>query len=99
MTKRLVAFIVLLGVAGCAAPETPRGAALAAEKGCVACHGVDGQGVAPTFPNLSGQWEQYLRLQLFAYRAGTRENAIMNGQAAGLSDVEIRALAAHYAGN
>ena len=72
------------------------GEALVVAKGCVACHGVDGQGAAPSFPNLGGQWERYLRLQLMAYRSGQRQNAIMNAQSSGLTDDEIRALAVHY---
>jgi cytochrome c553 len=90
--------IALITVAGCASQVEPSGAELAVTKGCVACHGADGRSIAPTFPNLNGQWETYLRLQLMAYRAGTRSNAIMNGQAAALTDDEIRALARHYAG-
>ena len=74
----------------------PDGAALAAEKGCVACHGMDGQATAASYPNLDGQWQRYLRLQLMAYRSGKRDNAIMNGMAAQLSDPEIVALAEHY---
>jgi cytochrome c553 len=72
------------------------GAALAEQKGCVACHGADGRAIAPAFPNLSNQWARYLNLQLRAYRSGKRENSIMNAQAAQLSDEEIQALANHY---
>jgi cytochrome c553 len=86
-------------VCGCARDEAPDGAALAEAKGCIACHGPDGVATAPAYPNLAGQWERYLRLQLLAYRAGRRENAIMAGFAGALSDAEIRALAQHYAGN
>ncbi len=82
-------------VAACA-PDLPNGELVAQEKGCVACHGLDGKAIAPSYPNLNGQWERYLRLQLRAYRDGTRENAIMNGMAATLTDEEISALAAHY---
>ncbi len=82
-------------LAGCSEPAFD-GAALAEEKGCVACHGLQGESLAPIYPKLSGQWEKYLRLQLFAYRDGKRENAIMNGMAATLTDDEIRALAEHY---
>jgi len=40
---------------------------------------------------------QYLRVQLLKYQSGQRQNAVMNGQAAGLSRHEIGALAAFYA--
>ena len=72
------------------------GAALAEAKGCVACHGLDGVAVAPSYPNLDGQWERYLREQLRAYRAGKRRNEIMAGFAAALTDEEIRELARFY---
>jgi cytochrome c553 len=72
------------------------GEALAAEKGCVACHGINGKAIAPMYPNLNGQWEKYLRKQLAAYRDGSRKNAIMSIQAQNLSDEDIAVLAAHY---
>ena len=84
-----------LGLVACGG-ETLDGAALVQEKGCVACHGVDGKAVAMIYPNLNIQWEEYLRKQLIAYRSGERQNAIMGAQAMSLTDDEIRALAAHY---
>jgi cytochrome c553 len=90
----LVSFMVSM-LAACGA-EPLDGAALAQEKGCIACHGVNGKANVASYPNLNGQWERYLRLQLRAYRDGPRENAIMNGMATGLTDEEINALAAHY---
>ena len=77
------------------AAEEP-GATLAEEKGCIACHGLDGVAIAPSYPNLAGQWERYLRLQLRAYRDGKRQNEIMAGFAAELSDDDIRELASFY---
>ena len=79
-----------------ASAPTPDGATLATEKGCVACHGTDGKATSPAFPNLSNQWSRYLNQQLRAYRSGKRDNAIMNAQAAGLTDDEIRVLSDHY---
>ncbi len=89
----ITALALLLTACGA---EHPDGAVLAQEKGCVACHGLDGRAIAGSYPNLNGQWERYLRLQLIAYRSGQRDNAVMNGMAAGLSDEEINALAEHY---
>jgi cytochrome c553 len=88
-----------LALAACGAAEDPvsRGAALAAEKGCHACHGEKGVSQSPAFPNLAGQWPQYLRVQLLKYRSGERQNAVMNGQAANLTRREIADLAAFYA--
>lgn len=93
--KIILGLLAAMLLAGCG--EAPLdGAVVAEEKGCVACHGLQGEALAPIYPKLSGQWEKYLRLQLFAYRDGKRENAIMNGMAASLTDDEIRALAEHY---
>ena len=89
----MIAGVTLLTACGGADID---GAALAAEKGCVACHGVKGKAIAPMYPNLNGQWEKYLRKQLVAYRDGSRKNAIMSIQAQNLSDEDISVLAAHY---
>ena len=94
--SRSIVFGLSLPLVAACAPELPSGELVAQEKGCVACHGLDGKAIAPSYPNLNGQWERYLRLQLRAYRDGKRENAIMNGMAATLTDEEISALAAHY---
>jgi len=95
---RCVVVAILVLLAGCdrQSATIARGEALAQDKGCAACHGADGVSPAPTFPNLAGQWPRYLRVQLLKYRSGERDNAVMNGQAAGLSQDEIIALAAFY---
>ena len=93
-TAALVVTIFL--TAACSEDSAPDATTLVSEKGCVACHGIDGKATAPIYPNLNGQWEKYLRQQLFKYRSGERNNAIMNGFAASLTDEEIRALAQHY---
>ena len=74
-----------------------KGAALAEEKGCLACHGLNGKGTAPTFPNINGQWASYLHKQLEKYRSGERQNTIMAAQATGLSDEDIKILSRYYA--
>lgn len=90
------AVVASLGLLSACGGEQVDGAALAAEKGCVACHGTKGKAIAPMYPNLNGQWETYLRKQLVAYRDGSRKNAIMALQAQNLTDDEIAVLAAHY---
>ncbi len=62
---------------------------------CVACHGPGGISVAPIYPNLGGQKDQYLVEQLKAYRDGTRQNAIMAPMAKPLNDTQIVNLAAY----
>jgi len=63
---------------------------------CVACHGQDGIGTQPIYPNLAGQKVQYLITSLKAYKSGARDNPIMKPMAAGLSDEDIENLAAYY---
>ncbi|WP_417518993.1 c-type cytochrome [Marinobacter sp.] len=67
---------------------------------CAACHGQNGIAQIPMYANLAGQHEQYLASALKAYRSKERNGgmaAIMQGQAAGLSDEDIANLAAYYA--
>lgn len=64
---------------------------------CAACHGADGKGIADNFPNLAGQYEDYLAQSLRQYRDGSRKNAVMAGFATNLSDDDIANLAAWYA--
>lgn len=64
---------------------------------CQACHGVDGKSIDPSYPNLAGQYENYLQKALEDYRDGRRTNAIMAPMAAALSDQDIEDIAAWYA--
>ena len=80
-----------------ASGATPVGTMPAAGQACMACHGAEGVGILPEYPTLAGQHEDYLRQALRDYRSGKRQNAIMNGFAATLTDADIKALAAHFA--
>ena len=64
---------------------------------CSACHGSNGISQIPMYPNLAGQKEQYLVIQLKGFRDGLRKNMVMAPMAAGLSDTDIDNLAAYYA--
>ena len=64
---------------------------------CHACHGPTGIGVEPIYPNLGGQHQDYLVMSLRSFRDGSRQNAIMSGFAANLSDKDIEDIAAWYA--
>ncbi len=66
-------------------------------KPCDACHGEDGIGTMPVFPNLAGQKALYLEKQLLAFRDGSRRSEVMGIVVKTLSDVDIRNLAAYYA--
>lgn len=73
------------------------GAEKVQQLGCASCHGEGGALPQATMPILAGQFEDYLIKTLEDYRAGRRNNAIMQGQAANLSDEDIADLAAYYA--
>lgn len=65
---------------------------------CFACHGTDGNGASPDFPKIAGQYQDYLVQALSAYKAGSRSNPIMGGQAQALSKQDIKDLAAYFSG-
>ena len=65
---------------------------------CAACHGAQGISAIPMNPNLAGQVPGYISAQLSDYKAGIRKNAIMQGQAAILSQEDMDDLDAYYAG-
>ena len=73
-----------------------------AEPICVACHGADGNSPASANPNLAGQIEDYLYKQLKNFKPvgdkpPVRNNAIMVGMAAPLSDEDMKNVAARFA--
>jgi len=65
---------------------------------CAACHGADGRGTTPLFPNLNGQKPEYLAVQLKAFRDGKRTDPTMAPMAMALTDQDIADLAAFYGG-
>jgi cytochrome c553 len=71
---------------------------------CGACHGVDGNSALSMNPKLAGQHANYLAKQLSEFKlAGQtggkegRNNAVMNGMSAGLSEQDILDISAYYA--
>lgn len=64
---------------------------------CIACHGTDGNSPSSLYPKLAGQHASYLEKQLQEFKSGTRNNPIMLGMAAGLSDQDMKDIAAYYA--
>lgn len=74
-------------------PEAGREAA----QTCAACHGQDGRGIGPEYPNLGGQHYNYLLKQMRAFKAGDRYAVLMAGQLDPYSDEDLRNMAAFYA--
>lgn len=67
------------------------------DQSCSACHGPNGIGIIPLYPNLAGQKREYLVAQLRAFREGSRKNPIMSPMATHLSDSDIEDVAAYLA--
>lgn len=65
---------------------------------CAACHGANGISASNQFPILAGQYKDYIVQALHEYRDGGRNNPIMKGMAANLSDEDIRDLAEYFSG-
>lgn len=61
---------------------------------CAACHGADGNSGTPANPKLAQQHTEYLEKQLQEFKSGKRANAVMSGMAAGLSEADMRNIAA-----
>jgi cytochrome c553 len=67
---------------------------------CASCHGANGISDNPSFPNLAGQKEAYIAYAIHQYQTHQRLGAqasIMAGVASGLSDSDIKAVAAYFA--
>jgi cytochrome c553 len=75
-------------------PDIAKGQALAGV--CAGCHGADGVSPVPTQPNLAGMSWQYIAKQLRHFKSGQRDNAIMKGFAANLSDADMKALGVYF---
>jgi cytochrome c553 len=90
-----VGIATLLGIASAqAAGDVQAGKAKAAA--CSGCHGANGEGVAPN-PALAGKSEEQLVQGMKDYKSGKRDNAVMKGMVATLTDADMTNLAAFYA--
>lgn len=67
---------------------------------CAACHGADGNSVAPANPKLAAQNAEYLTKQLRDFKPvngqPARKSPVMNGLAAPLSEEDMRNLGAYF---
>jgi cytochrome c553 len=63
---------------------------------CFACHGVDGNAVDPQYPRLAGQYNAYMQFALHEYKDGQRDNPIMKGMVATLSDQDIEDISTYF---
>lgn len=97
-----VSFILLIcftAISACAEPKLEGSIKNGKAKSniCAQCHGQNGIAIIPIYPNLAGQKQGYMELQLLAFRSGQRINAAMTPHARKLSDQDIADLSAYYA--
>jgi cytochrome c553 len=90
-TSNVVMLPTMLQNAG--AVSIGRGATLALQ--CTICHGARGLSSADT-PNLAGQYAPAIYKELRDYQSGARSSAIMVPRVSGLSEQDMRDLAAYY---
>ena len=99
--RYVIGMAILLGAGMAQAADKPvvgdatAGAAKAAT--CGACHGADGNPASSQYPKLAGQNENYIARQIQLMKSGKRQNAVMMGFIANLSDQDMHDIGAYYA--
>ena len=100
---RFITLLLVAATVGCFA--TARAAETAAKtdtaeqivtKVCSACHGADGNSVAPSNPVLAGQHAEYTAKQLANFKSGERKNPVMLGMAATLAPEDMKKLGEYF---
>lgn len=90
-------FGVLFFAASGAALAGDAAAGKAKSAACGGCHGFDGNSPVATYPKLAGQNEAYIIKQVKDFKANTtRQNAIMMGMVAALSDEDAADIGAYF---
>jgi cytochrome c553 len=90
-----VCMAFLMGGLGHAAdPEAGK----AKSETCSLCHGANGNSNESVIPNLAGQQPLYIKIQLQAFKDGSRKHLAMNTMATPLSGQDMEDLAAYFAG-
>ncbi|HEY0288306.1 MAG TPA: c-type cytochrome [Pseudomonas sp.] len=101
MNTLFVSLLLTLGISGAAqAADALTGdpaAGQAKTAVCGACHGPDGNSVAPTFPKLAGQGQRYLLKQLHEIKDGKRVVLEMTGLLNNFNDQDLADIAAYFA--
>lgn len=64
---------------------------------CQACHGKHGIATSPQYPDLAGQYADYMVQVMHEYKDGQRKNAIMKGFVSQLSNEDMEQIAAYFA--
>jgi cytochrome c553 len=95
LTITISACLLVVASLSNAGGDAANGETLAAP--CAACHGPDGNSLAPSFPKIAGLGEKYLYKQLTDIQSKTRDILEMAGQLDAMSDQDLQDLAAYFA--
>ncbi|WP_434341154.1 c-type cytochrome [Motilimonas cestriensis] len=105
MKNIALALVAMIGFSGAALAQGDAAAGETKSATCVACHGADGNSPTDMYPKLAGQHPKYLEKQLKEFKLAMetggekgRNNAIMGGMVAGLTEQDMADLAAYYGG-
>jgi cytochrome c553 len=104
MKKLIIAlFCGAVSLNAFAGGDAARGEALTKKLACASCHGADLKSpIDPSYPKLAGQHDDYIVHALTAYKRGNaqygRNNPIMGGMAAQLTDRDMADIAAYISG-
>lgn len=103
MKNIALALVAMIGFSGAALAQGDAAAGETKSVTCVACHGADGNAPTDLYPKLAGQHPKYLEKQLKEFKLAMetggekgRNNAIMGGMVAGLTEQDMADLAAFY---
>lgn len=101
LAAAILALPTIAAAQSAAKPDPAKGQQIAGQI-CVACHAADGNSELPANPKLAGQFPEYLHKQLANFKPAAgkkaeRDNAVMAGMVANLSDADMRNVAAFYA--
>lgn len=97
MKKIILAGIALFFVSSATAFAGDAAAGKTKSAACGGCHGFDGNSPVATYPKLAGQNEAYLVKQIKDFKANTtRQNAIMLGMTAAVSDEDAADIGAYF---
>jgi cytochrome c553 len=94
--RRLLLVLAMLAAAPALAQDVAAGRAKA-QQVCAACHGPDGNALAPEVPSLAGQTWRYLYIQLRDFKEGRRSNPLMTPMVEPLTRDDMINIANFYA--
>lgn len=105
MKKFALPLMLLVGLVGLASAFDGNAEAGKAKSAtCAACHGMDGNSPTDMYPKIAGQHAGYIFKQLKEFKLGAetggkqgRNNAVMAGMVAALSEQDMKDLAAYFA--